>query len=353
MNRVRIGFVGVGSMGQMAHLRNYIDIEDCEVAALADVRTETAKLVAQRYGVSKVYATHRELVQAEELDGIVATLPFRLHSKILPDLYGRTKNLFTEKPLALSVQAGRYLARAAAEAGCTHMVGYHKLSDPATIYAKQIIDEWTGSGEMGRLKYVRITMPAGDWITNGFVGRLDGGDKPVELEEEPLPADIDEAFRDEYQLFVNYYIHQINLMRHLLGEPYRVTYAEKSRVLLAVESEAGVPGVIEMTPYTTSRDWQETALVAFEKGYILLRLPAPLAVNRPGTVEIFRDPGNGATPQRIIPTLPWVHAMRRQAISFVKVCRGEITPPCDAAEAVRDLEVARDYIRLLQRVSAA
>ena len=34
MDKVRIGFIGVGSMGQMAHLVNYVTIEDCEVAAL-------------------------------------------------------------------------------------------------------------------------------------------------------------------------------------------------------------------------------------------------------------------------------------------------------------------------------
>jgi len=38
--------------------------------------------------------------------------------------------------------------------------------------------------------------------------------------------------------------------------------------------------------------------------------------------------------------------MRQQAMNFVKVCRGEMAPPCDAAEAAEDLKVARQYIRL-------
>ena len=120
-------------------------------------------------------------------------------------------------------------------------------------------------------------------------------------------------------------------------------------MLLAVESDSGIAGVIEMTPYRTTVDWEESALVAFEKGYVKLRLPAPLATNRAGTVEVYADPGNGATPHADGPTLPWVHAMRQQAINFVKVCQGEMTPPCDAAEAVEDLKVARDYIRMRRR----
>ena len=80
-------------------------------------------------------------------------------------------------------------------------------------------------------------------------------------------------------------------MRHLLGEPYHVTYADPSGVLLAGQSESGVAGAIEMSPYRTTIDWQESALVCFEHGYVKLELPAPLACNRPGRVEIFRDPG--------------------------------------------------------------
>jgi predicted dehydrogenase len=135
-------------------------------------------------------------------------------------------------------------------------------------------------------------------------------------------------------------------MRHLLGEPYKVTYAEPSGVLMAVQSASGVAGAIEMTPYRTTIEWEESALIAFEKGYIELRLPAPLAMHRCGTVEIYADPGDGQTPQRTFPTMPWVHAMRQQAINFVKVCKGEMPPPCDAAEAVQDLVVAREYIRM-------
>ena len=49
------------------------------------------------------------------------------------------------------------------------MIGYHKRSDPATMYAKAEIDRLKSTGELGAMKYVRITMPAGDWIAGGFV----------------------------------------------------------------------------------------------------------------------------------------------------------------------------------------
>lgn len=354
MAKVRIGFVGVGRMGQLAHLKNYVTCEDCEVVALAEVRPETGKLVAQRYGVPKVYTDYKAMLAAEKLDGLVASQQFDRHRMLLPELYKATKFLFTEKPLAVAVESGQKLVEQCQAAGCTHMVGYHKRSDPATEYVKKTIDEWKASGQYGKLRYVRILVPAGEWINNGFLGLINGGDK-VSLpagEAGPNPwtapviAGMDAEAAKEFFLFVNFYIHQMNLMRHLLCEPYKVTYAEKSGVLMAVESRSGVAGTIEMTPYRTSVDWEESALVAFEKAYVKLSLPAPMALHRPGGVEVFTDPGDGATPLRVVPSLPWIHAMRQQAMNFIQVVQGRMRPPCEAAEALEDLKVSREYIRM-------
>jgi predicted dehydrogenase len=152
MSRVRIGFVGVGTMGQMAHLANYVNVRECEVAAIAELRAETAARVAWKYGVPKVYRDHREMLAHEKLDAVVASQPFDRHAVLLPELYPAVKFLFTEKPLAVSVEAGGKLVKAAAAARCTHMVGYHKRSDPATAYAVSVIGNWKTSRQMGPLK---------------------------------------------------------------------------------------------------------------------------------------------------------------------------------------------------------
>ena len=71
--KVRIGFIGVGGMGQMAHLRNYANVDECEVVAVAEMREKTGQLVATRYGIPKVYKTHTDMLAKEKLDGIVAS----------------------------------------------------------------------------------------------------------------------------------------------------------------------------------------------------------------------------------------------------------------------------------------
>ena len=348
--KVRIGFVGVGSMGQCAHLRNYIGLDNCEVVGIAEVRESLGRRVAARYGVPNVYASHTELLAAEDLDGIVASQPFDRHGVLVPDLLHAGVPIFTEKPLAASVEVGERIVAAVAGSGTWHMVGYHKRSDPATMYAKHEIDRLQQSGEIGRMTYVRILMPAGDWIAAGFNDLIRDGGPSLELERDPSASDMDRETYAQYVSFVNYYIHQVNLMRHLLGEPYRVVYTDPSGVLLAGQSESGVACTIEMSPYQTTVDWQESALVCFERGYVRIELPAPLACNRPGRVECFYDPGAGMPPRTVVPQLPWVHAMRQQAINFVAAIEGSGRPPCEAREALEDLKVAREYIRLLTGV---
>lgn len=343
---VRIGFVGVGSMGQCAHLRNYATLPRCRVVALAEIREDLGHRVAARYGVPRAYTDFRTMLAQEALDGLVVSQPFDRHGTLLPQILEARLPIFTEKPLAASVEQGERILRALEDSGTWQMVGYHKRSDPATRAAKDEIARLQATGELGAMRYVRITMPEGDWAQGGFTDRLDSDEPIPTLESDPPDPDMDDATRERFISFVNYYIHQVNLMRHLLGEPYRVTYADPSGVLLATRSESGVAGVIEMSPYRTTRDWNESALIAFERGYVRLDLPAPMALHRAGSVEFFRDPGEGEAPETVVPSLPSVHAMRRQAESFVAAIRGEARPPCEAAEALEDLKVAREYIRL-------
>jgi len=303
--------------------------------------------VAAKYGVPQVFATADEMLTSVRLDGIVSAQQFSRHGEVVLPLYKAGIPVLSEKPLAASIEVGERMLSALTAGGSWHMVGYHKRSDPASMYAKAQIDALKKSGELGKLRYVRILMPAGDWVAGGFNDLVQTNEPYPESAGDAAASDMDAVTYKAYIAFVNYYIHQVNLMRFLLGEPYRMTYAEPSQTVLAVQSQSGVAGIIEMSPYQTTLGWQESALIAFEHGYIKLELPAPLVSNLPGRVEVYRDPGNGTVPRLDVPVLPPVHAMRQQAINFVRAIKGEMKPPCEAAEALDDLRMARDYFRLM------
>ena len=348
MSKVRLGFLGAGMMGQLAHMQNYAQIEDCEIAAIAESKQKQAERVAAAYNIPRIYRDYREMLSDPAIDAVVASQPFGNHVNLVPDILKAGKHLMTEKPLCIYSNNGRILADCAAKAGKIHMVGYHKRSDLATEYAMEVISAWKQSGELGKMKYIRISMPPGDWV-GGSRKPLRSDEKPQEFVREAVPSGIDQTIDQEYVKFVNYYIHQVNLMRFLMGEDYKLTFADRTGVLLAAESSGGIAGIIEMEAFTTTDDWQEQALICFAKGWIRIDFPAPLASQQAGKVTVF----NNAKSQGITtsPRLSNEHAMLNQARNFIKAVRGEKPAPCTSAEAVKDLEIAMDYITMFRKHS--
>ena len=331
-------------MGQLAHLANYAVSENCEIVAMCDKKLKQAKAVAARYGIQKVYGDHMELLADPSIEAVVSAQTFSNHVNLVPDILNAKKHLLTEKPLCIYPENGKKLAKCAADNGVIHMVAYHKRSDPATEYAVDVIGKWKASGEMGKMRYVRITMPPGDWISGakGMI-RSDEADEPVNAEK---PMGIDNDSHKVLIEFVNYYIHQVNYMRHMLGEDYKLVFVDPSRVMLAVESASGVCGVIETAPYGNTDDWQEQILVAFEKGWIKIDLPAPLAAQQAGRITVFEN--NNKQGVAISPRLPNLCAMRNQAERFIKAVRGEKAAPCLSDEAVKDLVFSMDYLNYIK-----
>ena len=334
MSKIRIGFVGVGGMGQAAHLHHYVTNGDCEVVAIAELRPKMRAAVQHRWGIPHAFATHQDLLAAHRsgacrLDGIVA---------------------MTEKPIGRSCEvAQKIIAAEQAHPGSRSIVGYHKRSDPATAWVKAKMRELATSGELGKLRYVRLTMPPGDWIAGGFVQNIftDDPNYGDQVTWDAAPAGFTEQQAKNHEGFVNFYIHQVNLLRLLLGEDYRATYADPTGVVLHAHSASGIPAVLEMAPWSNTTEWQESALVCYEKGWIRLRLFSPLSALRAGEVEMNIDAGSGATPMTIRPTMPHIGAMQQQAANFIKLIKGEATDLCGALDAKKDLEIADAYIRLM------
>lgn len=337
---IRIGFIGAGFMGQLAHLSNYDRVDGCEVVALAEPRDSLRERVARRYHIEERYRDHEALLSGATVDACVAAQPYKRHKYIVPDILESGHHLFTEKPLAVTAGTGDHLATLAEEQDLIHMVGYHKRSDPAMEHAKTVVDKWRETESFGALRYVRVTMPNGDWI-GGAPDPITTDEEPPEGLTEGQPEHFDEKTAERYDQFINYYIHQINALRFFLGSIH-LTFGDDSGRLLVVENESGTTGVLERAPYRTSDDWQESILIGFDRGYIEVNLPAPLASQESGTVEIMND-DDGTSTRR--PTMPPKSAMRRQAENFVAAVRGDRTPPCSSREAVEDLRIADAYFR--------
>lgn len=349
--KVRLGFVGCGAMGQTAHIANFAAIPDCEIVALAEGRARTAELVAQRYGISRVYPDHRAMLAGEsDLDAVVAIMGYALHPPIVRDILNAGRHVMTEKPICLRLDNARQMAALADEKGLIYMVGYMKRSLPASVAAVEQIGLWKQSGAAGNMNYLRASMPPGDW-TLGMQWGLNAGDAPPAYEgvaAEVPPEWMGEAMGAKYNAFVNYFIHQVNLVRCLLGEDYEVVHADKAEAILVGRSQSGVTVVLEMKPRGLKRSWEEYYMVSFDNGKIDLSVPAPMAQQDGGELRIYWGGDDRTPPRWEQPVMPPVWSMLAQARHFVDCVRDRKAVRSPASDAVKDLEVAEQYIRALQ-----
>ncbi len=348
--KLNLGMIGAGFIGQLAHLMNYVEVENCEVVALAELRPDLRRRVAGRYGIRRAYETHLALLEDPAVEAVVVVTPRPYTGPVALDCLNAGKHVITEKPMAGTFEQGKRLIEAAAANDVRYVVGYMKRYDEGVSVAKRILDDLVTSGELGPVLFARAHCFMGESYCNA-----DGHivtDEKAEYDDigwpvapEWLPGDRSADFA----AFLNTYSHNFNLLRHLFGRTPRVDYVHFAR-------PAGRIAVLDFGDFVASletgrssfRGWDEVTEIYFADGRITIRTPPALLKNAPATVELYR----GGTVQEILsPQCNWSWSFRRQAQAFVTdvlESRESITSGVDALE---DLRLAEEMWRLeLRRV---
>ena len=122
MSRVRIGFVGLGGMGQH-HLKTVSQIPEAQVVAVCDVNAELAQKLAAEHGVPS-YHDHHDMLSNEQMDALYVVIPPFAHTDAELIAAGKGIHLFVEKPVALDMGKAREVSAAIRGAGVLSAVGY-------------------------------------------------------------------------------------------------------------------------------------------------------------------------------------------------------------------------------------
>lgn len=346
MEPVRMGFVGAGYMGQLAHIANYAPLAEARMVALGEPRAELARRVAERYGIERVYHDHRELAADPEVEAVAAILRMEHVTPVVRDLLDAGKHVITEKPMGVRADECAELAALAAERGLVYQVGYMKRHDTGMLLARALLDDLLTSGRLGELQFARVWCFAGEWIY--------GIEEPIRTDEpvppdtspaQPLPEWIPVDLHGLYHRTLNVDSHVTNLLRFLIGE-YELEVAawrEGRPLVLQGWAECGASCVFELGQISAPR-WHEGVELYFAHGILRIEPPPPMRRQSAARVMLHEM---GDEPRTVEPEAAPGWAFAAQARHFLASVRGEEAPVSPAADAVRDVTLAERAVRLV------
>lgn len=168
---IKVGIIGLGRMG-MLHLMNCLQIDDVKVVAAADSSKKALKK-AKSTGINRLYADYHDLLNhSSNLDAVVMSLPNFLHFETIQLALETGLDVFTEKPMASTVEECREIVRLVEKSGRKFMVGHCVRFMEAVEKTKEGMDK----GLIGNLEVVtleevingpfahpRVPAPVSDW----------------------------------------------------------------------------------------------------------------------------------------------------------------------------------------------
>ncbi len=155
--RLTMAIIGIGSMG-MRNLKGFLNEDDCQITAVCDLDGTRLKAgadeVNQHYGNTGCAQIHdfRDVIARKDIDLLCLSVPDHWHS--IPAIMGVTagKDIYGEKPLALTVAEGRAMVSAVNRFGRVWQTGSWQRSVPHFRFACNLVR----SGRIGRIQSAEV-----------------------------------------------------------------------------------------------------------------------------------------------------------------------------------------------------
>jgi predicted dehydrogenase len=161
VDQVRFGVIGIGNMGSH-HLRSLNGkLPGAKLTAMCDSDPKMLEKRKAEFPDVPQFVTHKELLASGLVDAIVIATPHYDHCPIALDAFAAGVHVMCEKPLAVSVNAGRKLI-AEYEAKYKDKVAFAIMFNQRTNTVYRKLKDLVASGELGEIK--RITWIITDWF---------------------------------------------------------------------------------------------------------------------------------------------------------------------------------------------
>ncbi|MCF7954194.1 MAG: Gfo/Idh/MocA family oxidoreductase [Phycisphaerae bacterium] len=187
-NRVNVGQIGCGSIGNWMHKNNLKKLEDVRVVATCDAfksrRDEMAAFFNKHYGgknITKPYADFRELLASKDVDAVIVAAHDNWHTPMSIAAANAGKDVYCQKPLSLDLGRTKLLRKAVNDNKRVFQFGTQYRSEQR--YRQMV--ELVRNGYIGELKHIDV------WCRNVHHDAAQYNVKPYgSTVEIPVPADF-------------------------------------------------------------------------------------------------------------------------------------------------------------------
>ncbi len=136
---LQVGLIGCGQFAQNIHLPILRDLPQYQLAALAGRNPVKLKEAATKFGAAYCTTDYREILADEVIDLVVITTRHNLHAPLVIEAALAGKDVFVEKPLAMSKQELAEVVRVLSETGRCCWVGFNRRYAPFTLKVKELL----------------------------------------------------------------------------------------------------------------------------------------------------------------------------------------------------------------------
>jgi myo-inositol 2-dehydrogenase/D-chiro-inositol 1-dehydrogenase len=195
MDRLKIGLIGAGRIGRV-HASNLANrVPTAELVAVADVSLEAAQQCAQLNRIPTATSDYREILANPEIGAVLICSATNTHAPLIEEAAKAGKQIFCEKPIALSLEAIDKALVAVKEAGVKLQIGFNRRFDANYRRVRQAIV----NGEIGDPHIVHI----------------------ISRDPAPPPA---EYVKVSGGIFLDMTIHDFDMARFLVGSEVEEVY---------------------------------------------------------------------------------------------------------------------------------
>jgi predicted dehydrogenase len=186
-NRVNVAAIGTGRISREHDMPSVLQYDAARITAVCDLdskRAEDAKTLVNKFYTKKegkpydgvrVYTDYREVLLNNDIDAVIISTPDHWHALIGIHAVEAGKDVYMQKPTALTISEGRALSNAVHRSGQVFQMGSQQRSlNPWPHFHRAC--ELVRNGRLGQIKTIYVGLP---------------GDPAGEVEPEmPIPKNL-------------------------------------------------------------------------------------------------------------------------------------------------------------------